>query len=218
MAESHVGALYGVVLAAGRGSRFGGGKLHASFRDRPLLSHVLDVVRAACDRRILQHAVVVVAADDPRALPLVEAAGLEPVFNDAPQLGLSHSLRLALRAVTSRCDSDPGALMVFLGDQPLVRLEAVAALRETSILYPGRVVRPVYRDAPDVPGHPVVLDRSVWPLLEQIEGDRGYGGEGVTIQLEGRNPDVNTPRDLRVLEDSDGAQVRPMAGESWRPG
>jgi molybdenum cofactor cytidylyltransferase len=208
VAESNAAALYGVVLAAGGSSRFGGDKLHASFRGRPLLSHVLEVVRAARDRGLLQGAVVVVRADDPAALRLVEGTGLEPVLNDAPHLGLSHSLRLALRSATSGGDRHPEALMVFLGDQPLVRLETVAALRDASTRHPGKVVRPVYQASPDVPGHPVVLDRSVWPLLERIEGDRGYGGGGVTIQVEGGNPDVNTPLDLRALEDSPDRRPR----------
>jgi CTP:molybdopterin cytidylyltransferase MocA len=204
VAEIKPDALYGAVLAAGRGLRFGGGKLHASFHGRPLLFHVLEVVRQARDRGILQHAVVVIGTDDPDALRLVEAARLEPVLNAAPQLGLSHSLRLALRSATSSGERHVRALMVFLGDQPLVRLETVAALRDASILHPGKVVRPVYQARPDVPGHPVVLDRSVWPLVESIEGDQGYGGGGVTIPLEGDNPDVNTPLDLRVLENSQG--------------
>jgi molybdenum cofactor cytidylyltransferase len=208
VAETKPDALYGAVLAAGRGSRFGGGKLHAPFHGRPLLFHVLEVVREARDRGILQHAAVVIRADDADANRLVEGARLEPVLNDAPHLGLSHSLRLALRSARSRGESHVRALMVFLGDQPLVRLETVAALRDASNLHPGKVVRPVYQARPDVPGHPVVLDRSVWPLVESIEGDGGYGGGGVTIPLEGDNPDVNTPLDLRVLEDSPDSAIR----------
>jgi acetylornithine deacetylase/succinyl-diaminopimelate desuccinylase-like protein len=56
-------------------------------------------------------------------------------------------------------------------------------------------------------GHPVVLDRSVWPQVERIAGDQGYGGGGVTIPVDGRNPDVNTLRDLRALEDSPDAAM-----------
>lgn len=188
MAESNADAIYGVVLAAGRGSRFGGGKLQASFRGRPLLSHVLEVARAARDRGILQHAVVVVRADDPDALRLVEAAGLEPVVNDAPHLGLSHSLRMALHSVTSGGDRHLRALMVFLGDQPLVRLETVTALRAASILHPGKVVRPVYQARPDVPGHPVVLDRSVWPWWKVSKGTAATEGEESPSQWRAATP------------------------------
>jgi len=35
------------VLAAGQAQRFGGGKLMAPFRGRPLLAHALEVVKAA---------------------------------------------------------------------------------------------------------------------------------------------------------------------------
>jgi len=53
-----------LVLAAGKGLRFGGGKLLASYRGRPLLSHVLDVVGAACERRILKGGCAVAFAED----------------------------------------------------------------------------------------------------------------------------------------------------------
>jgi CTP:molybdopterin cytidylyltransferase MocA len=55
---------HALILAAGQGRRFGGGKLHALYRGHPLLSHVLDVVEVARKRGLLDGGHVVVARDD----------------------------------------------------------------------------------------------------------------------------------------------------------
>ena len=89
-----------VVLAAGAGSRFGGGKLLARLDGRPVLQHVLDRV---ADAGLTD--VVVVLGDDTAA---VEAAidwrSERRVRNPAPEQGLSSSVRVGMAAV-----ADPAA-------------------------------------------------------------------------------------------------------------
>jgi molybdenum cofactor cytidylyltransferase len=195
------------VLAAGLGRRFGGAKLHATYRGHPLLSYVLDVVEAAWKRGLLDGGHVVVAADDDRALTLARTRGLGTIINDAPELGLSHSVRLGLAALEARTIEEAGAALVFLGDQPLVRLDVVEAL--IARVGSGPIVRPRYEADPDAPGHPVLLARSIWARARRLEGDRGFGAllgsnprEIVTIDVKGNNPDVDTRPDLNALEES----------------
>ena len=198
---------HALILAAGQGRRFGGGKLHALYRGRPLLSYVLDVVKVARKRGLLDGGHVVVAADDERALTLALAAGLATVINDAPELGLSRSLRLGLAALEARTIEEAGAALVFLGDQPLVRADVVEALVAAWQQGGGPIVRPRYEGRPDAPGHPVLLDRSIWARARQLEGDRGFSAlldsipsETVMLDVKGDNPDVDTPADLNALE------------------
>ncbi len=198
---------YALILAAGQGRRFGGGKLHALYRGRPLLSCVLDVVAVARKRGLLDGGHVVVAADDERALTLACAAGLGAVINDAPDLGLSRSLRLGLAALEAQTPEEAGAALVFLGDQPLVRADVVEALVAAWQQDGGPIVRPRYEGRPDAPGHPVLLDRSIWTRARQLEGDRGFSAlldstlsETVTLDVKGDNPDVDTRADLNALE------------------
>lgn len=201
--------VYALVLAAGQGRRFGGGKLLALYRGRPLLSYVLDVVATACERRFLDGGHVVVATEDARAQTLCERVGLEPILNDAPYLGLSYSLRLGLGALEKRMDENVGAALVFLGDQPLVRLEVIesliAAWRERS----QAIVRPRYAADPAIPGHPTLLARSIWPLARELQGDSGFATllaspvvRASVIDVPGNNPDVDTRADLHTLEES----------------
>jgi CTP:molybdopterin cytidylyltransferase MocA len=197
-----------LVLAAGQGERFGGNKLATHYRGRPLLAHVLDVVSAACKSGLVHGGHVIVAAEDQTSQDLCTRAGLEPIRNEAPGLGLSHSLQLGLGALEKMNDDPPAAAIIFLGDQPRVRLEIVEQLIAAYRRHPAAVIRPRYQQQPDVPGHPTLLDRSVWHLARGLEGDRGIGAllagtstEITMLDVPGDNPDVDTRADLLALDE-----------------
>jgi CTP:molybdopterin cytidylyltransferase MocA len=198
-----------LVLAAGQGRRFGGDKLLALYRGRPLLEHVLDLVAEGCRRRVFDGGHVVVGVDDDVARSLCQKAGLQAVLNDAPELGLSHSLRLGLDALDKVTSKEGGAVLVFLGDQPLVRLEVAEKVITAYRVSNAAVVRPRYQRHPDIPGHPTLLDRSTWHLARGLRGDRGLAAllasaslETVTVDVPGDNPDVDTQADLHALEET----------------
>jgi molybdenum cofactor cytidylyltransferase len=200
---------YALILAAGQGRRFGGGKLHALYRGRPLLAHVLDVAGAALKGGLLNGGHVVVGAGDDRALSLSNRSGLNTIINDGPELGLSRSIRLGLAAIEAQAHDQQDAALIFLGDQPLVRLEVVAALVARWRQGGAAIIRPRYQSQPEVPGHPVLLTRPVWPAANELRGDDGLGSllhsapfETVTLSVAGDNPDVDTKADLLGLEES----------------
>jgi CTP:molybdopterin cytidylyltransferase MocA len=168
---------------------------------------VLDVVVAARKRGLLGGGHVVVAAGDARGLALAGAGGLGTIVNPAPDLGLSHSLQLGLAALEVHTVAEAGAVLVFLGDQPLVRLEVVEALVTAWRQGTGAVVRPRYEASPGTPGHPVLLARSIWGRAHHLEGDQGFGAlfdsgtlEAVALDVKGDNPDVDTRADLKALD------------------
>jgi molybdenum cofactor cytidylyltransferase len=194
----------GLVLAAGAARRFGGPKLVAPLEGRPLVAYVLDVAGRARVSGLLSTLVGVVAPGDQAVTALVLASGAVAVTNETPQRGLSSSLRCGLAALR-----DADAALVLLGDQPLVRLDVVAVLVAAWHERLGTLIRPRYAASPAEPGHPVLIDRSLWPLVERLEGDAGLGrilpagSSGVAlIDVEGRNPDVDSPNDLQSLERS----------------
>jgi molybdenum cofactor cytidylyltransferase len=202
--------VYAVVLAAGRGERFGGDKLLATWRGRPLLWHALAPLRSAVESGELAGGCVVVPPDAPALAVLAREAGMVPVVNPAPAAGLGSSLRVGFDWLTHRVD-DPYAAAVFcLGDQPAMRPDVLARLVEAWTRREGLVVRPRYADAPAEPGHPTLVDRSLWGLANGLTGDAGLGfllaERGipvVTIDVAGRNPDVDTRTDLLNLEGTD---------------
>jgi molybdenum cofactor cytidylyltransferase len=192
----------GLILAAGSARRFGGAKLLAPLRGRPLAAYALDVAGRARAAGLLSDLRVVVAPDDEVLATLARGAGAGTVVNQTPDRGLSSSLRCGLGAL-----GDAGAALVLLADQPLVRLDVLAVLVAAWHERLGVLIRPRYADSPTEPGHPVLLDRSVWPLADGLEGDVGpgrlltAGAPGVAlIDVAGGNPDVDTPTDLHLLE------------------
>jgi len=193
-----------LVLAAGQARRFGGAKLLAPLRGRPVLAHVCATVALAREAGLIGPGWAVTAAGDEAVASLASWAGFAVVPNDRPEEGLSRSIRLGLSNVAGSAEAAAvGAVLLLLGDQPLVRVETMRRLIEAWRSDLGPVVRPRYLDGPDGPGHPILLDRSVWPLAERITGDTGLAAvlpPAVLIDVSGANPDVDTRADLHLLK------------------
>jgi CTP:molybdopterin cytidylyltransferase MocA len=186
------------VLAAGGGTRFGGGKLAARIDSRPVLQHVLDALAEAG----LDAPVVVTSGDADLAL---DWGAARPVVNPEPDLGLSSSLQVGWEAVFA-AEPAPQAVIVALGDQPLVRADVLLALAAEPLDPSRPIVAPRYTRSG---GHnPVRLDAGAGQLVAQATGDRGLGpvidaNPGLVrwLDVDGDNPDVDTATDLaRVAE------------------
>jgi CTP:molybdopterin cytidylyltransferase MocA/precorrin-6B methylase 2 len=195
-----------IVLAAGAGSRFGGGKLLAPIGGRPVLQHVLDALVTAGVGEV----VVVLGRDAAEIETAISWRGERRVVNPDPARGLASSLQVGFEAV----GRDAAAVLVALGDQPLVSVDAIRALLDTPARRGRPIVVPAYAD--ERGRNPVLLRRPAFGLVREAAGDRGLGPvlaahpELVTeITIEGTNPDVDTPADLaRAIEAAWGARVR----------
>ncbi|MEI9891396.1 MAG: NTP transferase domain-containing protein [Caulobacteraceae bacterium] len=111
--------IHAIVLAAGSGSRFGGGKLMAPWRGGVLLDGALDAAFAAPVQ-----AVHVVVGADPRAAAHAQARGALIVEAADHALGLSASLKAGIAALPQ----DAAGVLVFLGDMPLAPHAVLASL------------------------------------------------------------------------------------------
>lgn len=203
MAGGMTAGAWAVVLAAGSSRRFGGGKLTADFRGRPLASRVGTTLAEAMARGILGGGVAVIPAGDTALAWMFDTAGLRLVENPEAASGIAGSVQRGLAALGEVPDA--GAALMVLADQPLLRVEVlsrlVAAWRDGAPL-----VRPRYTDDP-APGHPLLLARALWPHAAALQGDQGFAallggvlGEAREVPVSGRNPDVDTPDDLARLE------------------
>ena len=195
-------SLHALLLAAGRGSRFGGSKLQAQYRHRPLLAYPLALMAAARERGLIDGGHAVISVGDDASYRLVQDMKLESVLNSAPERGLSYSVQLGLAALES---DGAAAALILLGDQPLVRLEVIETLISAWRAGGEAIIRPRYEASSNVPGHPVLVARSAWPLIRDLKGDAGFGSLGsrlreTIVDVTGHNPDVDTLNDLQALQ------------------
>ena len=164
-----------IVLAAGAGSRFGGGKLLAPWkddvgRDGVLLDGALAAAFASPARRV--H---VVWGADPAvgeaAKRFAERAG------DPGRLSLVHAPRHAeglsasLAAGIGALPHDGDGVFVFLGDMPRVPADLAAAMAK-ALTPPAMAVAATFEGRR---GHPVLFARALWPDLAALSGDKGAG-------------------------------------------
>jgi CTP:molybdopterin cytidylyltransferase MocA len=192
-----------ILLAAGAGSRFGGGKLLAKLGDRPLIEATFGNLRDAPVDEII----VVLGADAARLREVCERYGARTIENEEWERGQSTSVLTGLRA----CGEGTRAAVVLLGDQPFIGAEAVERLvaafevgAEIAVATYGGKRR-----------NPVLFSREVWPLLEaELAGDEGARSvmrrhpdlvAEVPCDGVGDPADVDTREDLRRLEEMRGS-------------
>jgi CTP:molybdopterin cytidylyltransferase MocA len=195
-----------IVLAAGAGSRFGGGKLLASLGGVPILQHVLDTIAAAD----LDDVVVVLGRDRAAVEAAIRWRSERRVTNPEPERGLSSSLQAGMAAI----DAGSAGALIVLGDQPRLSVDTIRALLGAPDDAARPVVAPRYDD--DGARNPMLIRRSVFGLVEEAVGDRGLGpiladrsDMVVEVPVAGSNPDVDTRADLdRLVEAAWGGQVR----------
>ena len=183
----------GLVLAAGAGERFGGPKQLADLRGRPLLEHVL----AAMAESPVDRTVVVLGAHAPEVIERVPLHGAEAIVCEDWREGMGASLRAGVAALED-CD----AIVVVLGDQPLLAPEAVACVVDARA-GGAPAVRATYGGRP---GHPVLIERPLFTRLREVRGDEGARSvlEGVDLREVacdglGSPDDVDTQAALREV-------------------
>lgn len=168
MTQSHTPVLDAVLLAAGRGVRFGGDKLLAPLNGEPIVVRALATALAAPARQVF-----VALADDPRvAMALTAAADrldatdrlvLVPVPDAADGMGVS------LRTAVAALPADTAGVFVFLGDMPAIVAKTPAHLA-AALTESDQIIVPIHAGQR---GHPVLFGADWLAALKMLEGDEG---------------------------------------------
>jgi CTP:molybdopterin cytidylyltransferase MocA len=152
------------LLAAGKASRFGGGKLDALLQGRPVGAWSLAAGQTLSE-----------PLGEPLGAPLVVITGKErPEFvpedcrvapNPEAVLGMGTSIRLAARLAR---EAGAGRLLVMLADMPFVSSETLrkllAAEGAAACVHPAGVMGP-----------PACFPSALFPALEALPPERGAG-------------------------------------------
>lgn len=148
-----------VLLAAGQAKRFGGGKLMAEFHGRPLWERAAETA----ENNEFSERVLVIGQNS----PIKSRPKWRMVKNPVAEQGIGTSIAAGVRALTD-CDR----VIIMLADMPLVsrtHLDRLIAAKGVAFT----------RHPDGSAGCPAIFPRSVFPLLETLNGDRGARSLGL---------------------------------------
>lgn len=193
--------LEAIVLAAGSGARFGGGKLTVPFEGGVLLDGALAAAFAAPARTVTVvtgwEAETVAAAAHAFAERIGVGDRLRIVHAPQHAEGMGASLRTGVASLPS----DAAGAFVFLGDMPRVRAAILGPLAE-ALAEGAAAAAPVFEGRR---GNPVLIGASLFPDVLALQGDAGaraiLQGLGERLALvpspdDGVLFDVDEPGDL----------------------
>jgi len=189
-----------IVLAAGAGSRFGGGKLLAPWGDGVLLDGALATAFAAPVGLVSvvwgADARVPAAATD-FAARIGDQARLRLVQAERHGDGMAESLKAGVASL----DAASAGAFVLLGDMPRIAPGVTTALAD-ALVGSAAAAAPGFAGRR---GHPVLFSASLYPAILALSGDRGaasvLAGLGERLALiaspdDGVLFDVDRPEDL----------------------
>lgn len=155
-----------VILAAGKGRRFGGDKLLAEINGLPMYKHMLKKVKAFSSFQTY------IVTGDRAIADSAAADGVRPVWNDRPELGVSRSVKLGLEAALNGAGTgdDLRGILFSVCDQPAVGISTIQRILNEAMLHPGSIV---CAGCKGERGNPVFWDRMFFDELLKLEGDTG---------------------------------------------
>ena len=192
----------GVVLAAGRSTRFEtGNKLLAEIGGEPVVVYAARTLFGSANG--VDDALAVLGHESGRIEDALADLNLRTVKN--PDYGTGQATSVALGARIAAEEGFDAALFV-LGDLPCVAPGTVRQLVETFEQADAQIVVPTHDDKR---GNPVLFGRQHFEELASLTGDRGgraifetHPVERVPVDDPGIHLDVDTVADLQRVRDS----------------
>lgn len=187
----------GILLAAGAGTRFGGGKLLAPLHGKPLALHALAALQTALDEVI-----AVVRPGDDDLHTALQGGGARVVLCPQAAGGMGFSLACAARQIPAGYN-----VLVALGDMPAIQPHTVRCIRAALDAGAGIAV-PTCRGRR---GHPVGFAAGFVAALASLDADQGARAllrlnadqvQEVAVDDAGILTDIDFPADLAAAQDS----------------
>lgn len=148
-----------LIMAAGSGKRFGGGKLTAELGGRTLIRRTFEAVPEGVFSRVL------VVYHEPEIGQLAEVYGFETLRNDRPEEGVGRTIRLGTEKL-----ADCAAILYLVADQPLLTADTVRRVVQAWREHPGCIAG---ASCGGHRGNPNVFPAAYFAELRALEGDRG---------------------------------------------
>lgn len=184
-----------VLLAAGVGKRFGGNKLTAQVRGKPMYLWAMENIE-----EMKTELPIVVVTGTPEIVSAAEAKGMIAIFNGQPELGISLSIRLGIEAVIQE-DRKVDGILFMVCDQPWLEKTTLVRLMSE---FDGGILALSYGERR---GNPVIFSREYLKELSELSGDIG-GRQVMARHRENvRFLEVNDERELQDIDKREQMEV-----------
>jgi molybdenum cofactor cytidylyltransferase len=150
------------VLAAGTSSRYGTTKLIQPYQGKPLVQNALLAAKGACKGQVT----LVVGHDQEAVIEASNGLFDELIVNRDFQNGIGTSIAAAAKA----CDQDADAVLIILGDQPLITETHIRNLIDT---WSGDENEIISSSFDGITCPPILFPRKAFPALSELQSDNG---------------------------------------------
>ena len=190
------GKVAGIILAAGKASRFGEIKQLLPWRDKNLVNTVVETAFLAG----LDPVVLVLGANAEAIRESLTDERLTVVVNPDYENGQSISLKAGMLAI----GDDVEGVLFLLCDQPQLSVNLIRAVAEEG-LRTGKAIKPIINDRR---ANPVYFPKSSFPLFDKLVGDSG--GRQIISETahttlvwldDWMAKDIDTPEDYQALRE-----------------
>lgn len=154
-----------VLLAAGAGKRFGGGKLLHKVEGEPMICRALRLFGSTQ----FASRVCVARREDRVIQTLAQENGCAVVINPDPERGVGTSVSIGTETVLL-LERELEGILYAVSDQPYLTRESVLKLMDAFEQHPDRIVSLSYRGTR---GNPAIFPPSCWNELMQLREDVG---------------------------------------------
>lgn len=161
---------------------------------KPVIAHCL----AALQKARVDDISLVLAPANKAVAESAKGFSLRVVYNQRPELGMTESVRIGLKAVPSLCSG----ILICLADQPLVEHETISRLLLLHKCTPNQICIPMFKGRQ---GHPVLFPRRLMaeltPGITMRDLIKIHPGSIIRLPVddEGVLLDMDTPEDYEYL-------------------
>ncbi len=156
----------GIVLAAGKGSRFGGDKMLHPIKQKNGDGLAMGLLSAMNLKPWVDDVICVVRARDKKLIALYQQHGFKIHISEHYELGLSASLVAGIQAC-----NDASMYVLALGDMPFINAKTYQDIRLTiDKSDKDKIIQPRFNNKP---GHPMVFPKRLKNQLLALQGDVG---------------------------------------------
>lgn len=195
MAKSVEHRVFAVVLAAGNAQRFGSTKQLHLIDGEAMVRKSAVLARAVCGNKTL----LITGFDQQKVVAAADGQCEFFAINDDFADGIGSSIACAARSLAESAD----VLIIMLADQPLISEDHVKALLNAWSGGDDEIVATAFAD---VQGPPILLPRSMFPQLAELNGDTGARTllddpalRVSSVRFEPAAVDIDRPEDLSQL-------------------